>query len=66
MAELRWGVATDPGRHRTDNEDHAFAGDGLFVVADGMGGHQAGEVASEMAVTVVPIPAWSAWLTEAS
>ena len=50
MAELRWGVATDPGRHRTDNEDHAFAGDGLFVVADGMGGHQAGEVASEMAV----------------
>lgn len=50
MAELRWGVATDPGRHRTENEDNAFAGDGLFVVADGMGGHQAGEVASEMAV----------------
>jgi serine/threonine protein phosphatase PrpC len=47
---LRWGSATHEGQLRVQNEDHAHAGDGLFVVADGMGGHLAGEVASEMAV----------------
>jgi serine/threonine protein phosphatase PrpC len=51
VAELRWGSATHEGQLRSQNEDHAHAGDGLFVVADGMGGHLAGEVASEMAVT---------------
>jgi serine/threonine protein phosphatase PrpC len=50
VAELRWGSATHEGQLRAQNEDHAHAGDGLFVVADGMGGHLAGEVASEMAV----------------
>ena len=50
MAVLRWGSATHEGQLRAQNEDHAHAGDGLFVVADGMGGHLAGEVASEMAV----------------
>ena len=50
MATLRWGSATHEGQHRAQNEDHAHAGPNLFVVADGMGGHLAGEVASEMAV----------------
>jgi protein phosphatase len=41
---------TDTGRQRKGNEDNAFARAPLFVVADGMGGAQAGEVASQIAV----------------
>ena len=50
MLTLRWGSATDVGRVRTLNEDSLLAVPGLFVVADGMGGHAAGEVASQLAI----------------
>ena len=42
--------ASDRGRQRQGNEDSYFVRSPLFVVADGMGGAQAGEVASQMAV----------------
>lgn len=46
---------TDPGRVRPHNEDAVFASAelGLAVLADGMGGYQAGEVASRMAVDLL-------------
>ena len=50
MAELQVGAATDTGRLRPENEDNLLVADGIFVVADGMGGHEAGEVASQIAV----------------
>ncbi|WP_125130258.1 protein phosphatase 2C domain-containing protein [Microbacterium sp. 10M-3C3] len=43
---VAWGAATDVGRRRSLNEDSYLAAPPLFLVADGMGGHQAGEVAS--------------------
>ena len=41
---------SDVGRQRTGNEDNYFVQTPLFVLADGMGGAQAGEVASEIAI----------------
>jgi protein phosphatase len=44
------GALTHPGQVRTSNEDAFLVEGHLFVVADGMGGHNAGEVAGAMAV----------------
>jgi PPM family protein phosphatase len=52
---LEIATCTDPGMVRSHNEDSIAAdpGNGLVVLADGMGGYNAGEVASGMATTVI-------------
>jgi len=50
VTRFAWGAASDTGRVRQGNEDSYLVVDGLFAVADGMGGHQAGEVASHLAL----------------
>ncbi len=50
MTVLRSGSASDVGRVRTVNEDLALESPTLFAVADGMGGHAGGEVASHTAI----------------
>jgi len=47
---IRYGIRSDIGLVRQDNEDCAYAGGRLLAVADGMGGHAHGEVASATAI----------------
>ena len=50
---LRYAARSDVGLIREGNEDSAYAGPALLMVADGMGGHAAGELASAIAVAIV-------------
>jgi PPM family protein phosphatase len=52
---IEYGARSDQGMVRTSNEDSCIANprSGIFLVADGMGGHAAGEIASQIAASTV-------------
>ena len=51
--ELRHGSRTDVGRIRQNNEDALCVDPAIFAVADGLGGHNAGDIASKIAVATI-------------
>ena len=58
MAVGSYAVASDTGRRRRRNEDNYVVEPPLFAVADGMGGAQAGEVASKLATSALEGGSW--------
>src|SRR5262245_12051974 len=66
MTTLRAGASTDTGQVRQNNQDTSLVADehGLWAVADGMGGHRGGEVASAVAIDTLRVTYASGLPTE--
>ena len=60
---VEWGAASDRGARREHNEDCFLTSPPVFLVADGMGGHQQGDVAAQAVVDAFQTYRSGSWLT---
>jgi len=61
--EVRWGSATHAGLRRRNNEDALLTRSPIFLVADGMGGHQRGRDASDLVIRAFDQATGGSWVT---
>lgn len=60
---ISWGSVSDKGKVRDENEDSYYVNEdlSLFIVSDGMGGHQGGRLASKIIVEDLPVMIETRW-----
>jgi len=61
--DVRWGAESHTGNRRSENQDAHLIQRPVFLVADGMGGHESGKAAAELVTAAFAATTWGPWAT---